>query len=118
MVILKETNMSKIESIIEAECYDVELNGDEWTLRKEDVAVIAKNIKEMLIQEIKDYAEPESTIETLEKYITVQSFEDYLAYKSWLVYVDMYKEYNGIRPRGTSWSDHTSEEWMSIVENL
>ena len=45
--------MSKIESIIEAECYDVELNGDEWTLRKEDVAVIAKNIKEMLIQEIK-----------------------------------------------------------------
>ena len=49
--------MSKIESIIEAECYDVELNGDEWTLRKEDVALIAKNIKETLIQEIKDYAE-------------------------------------------------------------
>lgn len=45
--------MSKIESIIEFECYDVELNGDEWTLQKEDVALIAKNIKEMLIQEIK-----------------------------------------------------------------
>jgi hypothetical protein len=49
--------MSKIESIIEFECYDVELNGDEWTLQKEDVAVIAKNIKEMVIQEIKNSAE-------------------------------------------------------------
>ena len=54
---IRNCDMSKIESIIEAECYDVELNGDEWTLRKEDVAVIAKNIKETLIQEIKDSVE-------------------------------------------------------------
>jgi len=54
---IRNCDMSKIESIIEAECYDVELNGDEWTLRKEAVAVIAKNIKETLIQEIKDEAE-------------------------------------------------------------
>ncbi len=49
--------MSKIESIIEFECTDNKPSDVEWTLRKEDVAVIAKNIKEMLIQEIKDYAE-------------------------------------------------------------
>ena len=50
-------DMSKIESIIEAECYYDDLSDYAWSLRKEDVAVIAKNIKEMLIQEIKDSAE-------------------------------------------------------------
>lgn len=49
--------MNKIESIIEAECYAGVLHGDEWSLRKEDVVVIAKNIKEMLIEEIKNSAE-------------------------------------------------------------
>ena len=49
--------MSKIKSIIEAECFDEKPSDVEWTLRKEDVALIAKNIKEMLIQEIEDYAE-------------------------------------------------------------
>ena len=49
--------MSKIESIIEFECYAGVTHGDEWSLRKEDVVVIAKNIKEMLIQEIRDSAE-------------------------------------------------------------
>jgi len=45
--------MSKIESIIEFECTDNKPSDVEWSLRKEDVAVIAKNIKEMLIQEIR-----------------------------------------------------------------
>jgi len=49
--------MSKIESIIEFECYDNKPSDSEWTLRKEDVALIAKNIKKLLIEEIKDYAE-------------------------------------------------------------
>ena len=49
--------MSKIESIIAFECYDDRLSDCEWTLRKEDVPEIAKNIKKLLIQEIKDYAE-------------------------------------------------------------
>ena len=49
--------MNKIESIIEFECYDNKPSDCEWTLRKEDVPEIAKNIKKLLIQEIKDYAE-------------------------------------------------------------
>jgi len=49
--------MSKIESIIEFECTDNKPSDVEWSLRKKDVALIAKNVKEMLIQEIKDYAE-------------------------------------------------------------
>ena len=53
---IRNCDMSKIESIIEAECY-AGAHRREWSLHKDDVAVIAKNIKEMLIQEIKDYAE-------------------------------------------------------------
>jgi len=49
--------MSKIESLIEFECTDNKPSDVEWSLRKKDVALIAKNVKEMLIQEIKDYAE-------------------------------------------------------------
>ena len=43
--------MSKIESIIEAECYG-RIFTSEWTLRKEDVPEIARNIKKLLIEEI------------------------------------------------------------------
>jgi hypothetical protein len=49
--------MSKIESLIELECYDWKPSDIEWMLRKEDVALIAENIKKQLIQEIKDSAE-------------------------------------------------------------
>jgi len=49
--------MSKIESIIEFECYDNKPSDCEWTLRKEDVTEIARTIKKLLIEEIKDYAE-------------------------------------------------------------
>jgi hypothetical protein len=49
--------MSKIESLIEFECTDNKPSDSEWSLRKKDVALIAKNVKEMLIQEIKDRAE-------------------------------------------------------------
>jgi len=49
--------MSKIESIIEAECYDWKPSDIEWSLRKEDVPEIARNIKKLLIEEIKNYAE-------------------------------------------------------------
>ena len=45
--------MSKIESIIEFECYDNKPSDCEWTLRKEDVPEIARNIKKLLIEEIK-----------------------------------------------------------------
>jgi len=49
--------MNKIQEIIEAECYAGVLGEWEWSLRKEDVPAIVENIKAMLIQEIKDYAE-------------------------------------------------------------
>ena len=45
--------MSKIESIIEFECYDDKPSDCEWTLRKEDVSEIARTIKKLLIEEIK-----------------------------------------------------------------
>ena len=45
--------MSKIESIIEFECYDNKPSDCEWTLRKEDVPEIARTIKKLLIEEIK-----------------------------------------------------------------
>ena len=63
---IRNCDMSKIESIIEAECYAGVLHGDEWSLRKEDVAVIAKNIKEMLIQEIKNSANKVDAIRCIE----------------------------------------------------
>ena len=44
--------MSKIESIIEAECYDWKPSDIEWTLQKEDVPEIARNIKKLLIEEL------------------------------------------------------------------
>ena len=47
------SSMSKIESIIEFECYDNKPSDCEWTLRKEDVPEIARNIKKLLIEEIK-----------------------------------------------------------------
>ena len=46
--------MSKIESIIEFECFTDSATFDsEWTLRKEDVPEIARNIKKLLIEEIR-----------------------------------------------------------------
>ena len=49
--------MSKIQEIIEAECYDWKPSDTVWELNKEDVPVIVENIKKALIAEIKDYAE-------------------------------------------------------------
>ena len=49
--------MSKIESIIEFECTDNKSSDVEWSLRKQDVPLIAENIKKFLIEEIKNYAE-------------------------------------------------------------
>lgn len=45
--------MSKIESIIEFECTDEKPSDCDWTLRKKDVSEIARNIKKLLIEEIK-----------------------------------------------------------------
>lgn len=45
--------MSKIESLIEFECYDNKPSDSEWTLRKQDVPEIARNIKKLLIEEIR-----------------------------------------------------------------
>ena len=44
--------MSKIESIIEFECYDNKPSDCEWTLRKEDVPEIARTIKKLLMEEL------------------------------------------------------------------
>ena len=49
--------MSKIESIIEFECYDDKPSDVEWTLKKKDVALIAEDIKKDLIEEIRGCAE-------------------------------------------------------------
>ena len=52
--------MSKIESIIEFECYSTrecyewKPSDIEWMLRKQDVAEIAQNIKKLLLEEIKN----------------------------------------------------------------
>lgn len=45
--------MSKIESIIESECYDDKPSDCEWTLRKQDVPDIAAAIKRLLIEEVR-----------------------------------------------------------------
>ena len=45
--------MSKIESIIEFDCYDRKPSADEWTLKKKDVSMIAENIKKLLIEEVR-----------------------------------------------------------------
>lgn len=49
--------MSKIESIIEFECVDSKPSDAEWTLRKKDVPEIARTIKRLLIEEIRDSSE-------------------------------------------------------------
>ena len=46
--------MSKIESIIEFECYDDKPSDIEWFLQKKDVADIARTIKKLLIEEIRN----------------------------------------------------------------
>ena len=46
--------MSKIEAIIEFECTDNKPSDVEWTLQKEDVALIADNIKKLLIEDIRN----------------------------------------------------------------
>ena len=46
--------MSKIESIIEFSCYDDKPSDAEWTLKKKDVADIARTIKKLLIEEIRN----------------------------------------------------------------
>lgn len=46
-------NMSKIESIIEFECVNSKTSHAEWTLRKRDVSEIARNLKSLLIEEIR-----------------------------------------------------------------
>lgn len=46
--------MSKIESIIEFECYDDKPSDCEWHLQKKDVAIIARTIKKLLIEEIRN----------------------------------------------------------------
>ena len=46
--------MSKIESIIEFECTDDKPSDVERTLRKRDVADIARTIKETMIEEIRN----------------------------------------------------------------
>ena len=61
--------MSKIESIIEFECYDWKPSDIEWMLRKEDVALIAENIKKQLIEEIRN--KPQTWEDALE---AVQEF--------------------------------------------
>ena len=45
--------MSKIESIIEFECYDDKPSDCEWHLQKKDVAIIARTIKKLLIEGIR-----------------------------------------------------------------
>ena len=64
------------------------------------------------------YAEPEWVIEDLEKWTTVQTLEDYLAYEAWLDYYELYKDKHGIKPRWTSWNEHTESEWKNLIEQL
>ena len=45
--------MSKIESIIEFSCYDDKPSDCEWTLKKQDVPMIAEDIKKLLIEEMR-----------------------------------------------------------------
>ena len=61
--------MSKIESIIEFSCTDDKPSDCEWTLRKQDVAMIAEDIKKALIEEIKN--KPQTWEDALE---AVQEF--------------------------------------------
>ena len=61
--------MSKIESIIEFECFDNKPSDVEWTLRKKDVSEIAATIKKLLIEEIlKGPNTFEDAVETIREY--------------------------------------------------
>ena len=44
--------MSKIESIIEFTCTDTKPSDCEWSLRKQNVKLIAEDIKKLLLEEI------------------------------------------------------------------
>ena len=60
--------MSKIESIIEFECYDDKPSDCEWTLRKEDVSEIARTIKKLLIEEIKNEFRVSDAVECINNF--------------------------------------------------
>ncbi len=65
----KLNSFSKIESLIEFECYDDKPSDVEWMLRKKDVSLIAKTIKKLLIEEIRN--KPQTWEDALE---AVQEF--------------------------------------------
>ena len=52
------------------------------------------------------------------KYHGVETPADWDALRAWEDYYDVYKDYNGISPRWTKWSEHTAEEWDQKIKNL
>lgn len=46
--------MSKIKSVIEFECTDNKPSDVEWSLRKKDVEEVARTIKKLLVEEIRN----------------------------------------------------------------
>lgn len=52
------------------------------------------------------------------KYNGVKTPSDWDALLAWEEYYDVYKDYNGISPRWTKWSERTAEEWEKEIELL
>ena len=48
----------------------------------------------------------------------VKTPADWDALEAWEEYYDVYKDYNGISPRWTKWSERTAEEWEKEIELL
>ena len=48
----------------------------------------------------------------------VKTPADWDALLAWEEYYDLYKDYNGISPRWTKWSERTAEKWEKEIELL
>ena len=76
----------------------------------------AKNPDSLWFVPVK-YTDPEALAEWCDHY-GLGTVEQYEQASEWEAYYDIYKEVNGIRPRWTKWTDHSSDEWVEINQSL
>lgn len=76
----------------------------------------AKNPDSLWFVPVK-YTDPEALAEWCDHY-GLGTVEQYEQASEWEAYYDIYKDANGIRPRWTKWTDHSSDEWVEINQSL
>ncbi|MBV33215.1 MAG: hypothetical protein CMK36_07225 [Porticoccaceae bacterium] len=76
----------------------------------------AKNPDSLWFVPVK-YTDPEALAEWCDHY-GLGTVEQYEQASEWEAYYDIYKVVNGIRPRWTKWTDHSSDEWVEINQSL